>query len=116
MVRFVDENGRYVDDDGYTHVHGPDEPCPEREMVLRPLKRARAPRKADHRLDGINNPLTVCANPLCRRPIGVEFVLQRSTMHVRWFCSVGCVVDGQEEVNRQIWAMTEPPPPGWEPS
>ncbi len=38
-----------------------------------------------------------CANVLCGKDVqGREFVLQVSTKHVRWFCSVPCVVEGQK--------------------
>ena len=50
----------------------------------------------------------VCANLLCEREVrGAEFVLQVSTGHVRWFCSVQCVVDGQQAYQNRIYASIE---------
>ena len=41
----------------------------------------------------------------CGLPVtGREFVLQVSTAHLRWFCSVDCVVMGQEASREELAA------------
>jgi hypothetical protein len=45
-----------------------------------------------------------CANSLCRKPVdrSHEFVLQVSTVHVRWFCGVDCVIEGKQAWQEEI--------------
>jgi hypothetical protein len=50
----------------------------------------------------------ICSNRRCRRSItGGDFVLQVSTRHERWFCSVDCVIAGKEAhdaaLNASAW-------------
>lgn len=53
---------------------------------------------ADPRIDYRNWDDRRCANSGCQRPLHgrVEFVLQISSGHLRWFCGVDCVVEGQQ--------------------
>jgi hypothetical protein len=37
-----------------------------------------------------------CANLRCGRPLGVDHVILLTTMHMRRFCSVECIHEGQE--------------------
>ena len=37
-----------------------------------------------------------CVNPKCRAIIGSEFVLQVTTVHHRWFCSIECAKESQQ--------------------
>jgi hypothetical protein len=49
----------------------------------------------------------VCANILCRAPLGVDHVTLVTTMHVRRFCTVECITEGQR-VQREVdaqWAL-----------
>lgn len=46
----------------------------------------------------------VCANTRCRRPLGVDHVTMTTTVHLRRFCSVECIIDGFEAHREQIYA------------
>lgn len=60
-------------------------------------------------IDYVNWDTRTCANALCGKPLNgsIEFVLQVSTKHVRWFCNVDCVVQGRDEhldkIARRDW-------------
>lgn len=43
-----------------------------------------------------------CANPACRRPLAVDHVTLVTTAHVRRFCSVDCIADGQRAIREAI--------------
>lgn len=55
-------------------------------------------------MDETNRDTRHCADIGCRTPIKgqVEYVLQVSTGHVRWFCDVDCVVNGKSNHERAL--------------
>jgi hypothetical protein len=49
----------------------------------------------------LDRDIRTCANIACQQPVtGPEFVLQVSSAHLRWFCGVDCVVEGQQVLHR----------------
>ncbi len=41
-------------------------------------------------------PLFTCANSRCRAPLGVDHVVMITTAHMRRFCCVECIAEGNE--------------------
>jgi hypothetical protein len=45
---------------------------------------------------GPHRPLFRCANERCQRPLGIDHVTMITTAHLRRFCTVECIAEGQD--------------------
>lgn len=47
-------------------------------------------------------PLFHCANARCRAPLSTDHVIMLTTKHMRRFCSVECIAEGQQAEYERI--------------
>jgi hypothetical protein len=54
-------------------------------------------------------PLFRCANQRCNKPLEADHVIMLTTMHMRRFCCVECIAEGQRAHIERILADVDTP-------